>query len=258
MCEHVDECAGRAADQSEPQVTRRRALTGVAVGAGVIAATSLIGAPAAYGYNWTRTLRQGMSGSDVRELQVRVAGFAASGASRTYIAIDGAFGPATHGAVRRFQSAWGLGVDGIAGPQTQGRLNALEGAPTAHFAWSEFHSRDGSGFSGGRVGAATVQANVRVLAWKLEAVRRKGGNNAIIVNSGFRSINHNRNVGGASNSQHMYGITADFRIANRSVSQAISYCQSSGFSGIIRYSSFTHADSRVQYPYGAQSWYWSV
>ena len=66
-------------------------------------------------------------------------------------------------------------------------------------------------------------------------------------------------VGGASNSQHMYGIAADIVISGKSVSQAISYAQSSGFSGIIRYSTFTHVDSRVEYPqYGAASWYWSV
>jgi hypothetical protein len=161
--------------------------------------------------------------------------------------------------VRRFQSAWGLGVDGIAGPQTQGRLNWLEGSgnSTRHFNYSEFYSKDGSGFSGGKVGSTTVKNNVRRLMWKLEAVRRKGGNNPITINSGFRSVNHNRNVGGASNSQHMYGIAADVKQANRSVSSVMSYSKTSGFSGIIRYSTHTHIDSRVEYPYGARSWYWT-
>src|SRR5689334_6924931 len=54
-------------------------------------------------YPWSRTLRQGMSGADVVELQIRVAGWAADGPAQTYIALDGAFGPGTAAAVRRFQ-----------------------------------------------------------------------------------------------------------------------------------------------------------
>jgi peptidoglycan hydrolase-like protein with peptidoglycan-binding domain len=201
-----------------------------------------------------------MSGSDVRELQIRVAGFAAASASRTYVTIDGDFGAQTEGAVRRFQSAWGLTVDGIAGPETQGRLNWLEGSSnsTRHFNWSEFHSKDGSGFSGGRVGATTVRNNVRRLMWKLEALRRKAGNNPVTINSGFRSVSHNSAVGGASNSQHMYGIAADIVVSNRTVSQVMEIAKTCGFSGIIRYSWGTHVDSRVEYPYGAQSWYWTA
>lgn len=205
-------------------------------------------------------MRTGDSGSDVRELQIRVAGWAASSPSQSYVVVDGIFGSQTEAAVRRFQSAYGLTVDGIAGPQVHSRLNWLESSDgsTRHFAWSEFHSNDGSGFSGGKVSSSTVRENVRRLMYKLEAVRRKAGNNPCIINSGFRSVSHNSAVGGASNSQHMYGIAADIVISNRSVSQVISYSQTSGFSGIIRYSTHTHVDSRVEYPYGSQSWYWAV
>nr|WP_281269652.1 D-Ala-D-Ala carboxypeptidase family metallohydrolase [Phytoactinopolyspora halophila] len=231
-----------------------------AAGAATVGAVAVAVAPAAHAYNWTRTMRNGDSGSDVRELQIRVAGWAADSARQTYVSVDGVFGPETEAAVRRFQSAYGLTVDGIAGPETHGQLNWLESSDgsTRHFAWSEFHSKDGSGFSGGKVGSSTVQENVRRLMYKLEAVRRKGGNNPCIINSGFRSVSHNSSVGGASNSQHMYGIAADIRISNRSVSQVISYSQTSGFSGIIRYSTHTHVDSRVEYPYGARSWYWAT
>ncbi len=211
------------------------------------------------GYTWTRTLREGMSGADVKELQIRVAGWAAGSPSQTYISLDGNFGPATKAAVIRFQTAYGLDPDGVVGPATQAVLNSLESADgsTAHFNWSEFYSKDGSGFSGGKVSEAVVRENVRRLMYKLEALRVKAGNNSITINSGFRSIAHNRAVGGASNSQHLYGIAADIVVSNRSVSQVIALAKTCGFSGIIRYSTFTHVDSRIEYPYGSQSWYWA-
>jgi peptidoglycan hydrolase-like protein with peptidoglycan-binding domain len=218
----------------------------------------LVGSAAAYG--WTRTLRVGDSGSDVRELQIRVAGWAASSASQTYVAVDGQFGPGTEAAVKRFQSAYGLTADGIVGSATQSVLNSLEKSDgsTAHFSWSEFYSKDGSGFSGGNVDSATVKANVRRLMYKLEALRKKAGGAAVTINSGFRSISHNRAVGGASNSQHTYGIAADIVVSGKSVSQVNSLARTCGFSGIILYSSFNHVDSRAEYSYGAQSFYWGT
>ena len=212
-------------------------------------------------YGWSRTLRQGDSGSDVAELQVRVAGWAADSSSQTFVAADGAFGPGTAAAVRRFQSAYGLTADGVVGPQTHSVLNSLERSDgsTAHFAWSEFYSKDGSGFSGGNVGSSTIQANIRRLMYKLEALRKKAGNRSISITSGFRSINHNRNVGGASNSQHTYGIAADIVVSGVSIGQVRSLAQTCGFSGIITYngSQFNHLDSRAEYSYGASGFYWA-
>ena len=113
-------------------------------------------------YSWSRTLKRGDSGADVRELQIRVAGWAADSPSKTHVAVDGVFGAQTEAAVKRFQRAYGLTVDGIVGPQTQAVLNSLEKSDgsTKHFNWSEFYSNDGKGFSGGKVGAATVRENV--------------------------------------------------------------------------------------------------
>ncbi|WP_175409682.1 D-Ala-D-Ala carboxypeptidase family metallohydrolase [Streptomyces sp. TRM64462] len=237
----------------------RRGLLALAAG-GLAAAAANIGlATPAAAYGWSRTLKEGLSGSDVKELQIRVAGWAADSAKKTYVAVDGQFGPGTKAAVIRFQRAYGLSADGIAGPQTFGALNALESADgsTAHFAWSEFHSKDGSGFSGGKVGSATVKENVRRTMYKLEALRKKAGNRPVTVNSGFRSVSHNSAIGGSSNSQHMYGIAADIVVSGLSTYSVYKIAETCGYSGLERYTvSWQHVDSRIEYPYGAQSWWW--
>lgn len=245
-----------------PSFTRRQALRTLALGTGAVAAGALavplLTTGAAEAYSWTRTMQQGQTGADIKELQIRVAGWAADSASHTYVSVDGSFGPGTLAAVKRFQSAYGLSVDGVAGPNTQTKLNALQSSDnsTLHFDWSEFTSKDGSGFGGGKVAAATVQENVRRLMYKLEALRVKIGNVAITVNSGFRSIAHNAAVGGASNSMHLYGVAADL---DSSVGTLTLYkkAETSGFSGLETHNTdHQHVDSRVEYAYGSQSWWW--
>ncbi len=47
------------------------------------------------------------------------------------------------------------------------------------------------------------------LILKLEQLRYNLGNKAVIINSGYRTPTHNKRVGGASKSQHLYGKAAD-------------------------------------------------
>lgn len=229
-----------------------------ATGALALAGAGLVVPSTARAYSWPGTLKRGSSGAAVRELQIRVAGWAADGARQTFVAVDGKFGPGTEAAVRRFQRAYGLTADGVVGPQTQQVLNSLEEADgsTVHFNFAEFYSKDGSQFNGGKVGPDTVKSNVRRNMYKLEALRKKAGNAPVSITSGFRSVNHNRNVDGASNSQHMYGIASDIQVRGKTPSQAAEIARSCGYSGIIIYPSFTHVDSRAEYDYGSRGYYW--
>ena len=240
-----------------PAFMNRRTLLrgGLVVGASAIVAPVLMsGSASAYG--WTRTLRQGMSGADVKELQIRVAGFAAASASHTRVAIDGEFGPGTLAAVRRFQSAYGVTADGVVAASTQAKLNALESSDgsTLHFNWSEFTDRVAGNFNGGKVSAATAKENARRCMYKLEALRLKLGNKPITVNSGFRSIKHNSDIGGASDSMHLYGTAADLDVAgvaNKTVYQKAETC---GFSGLETYNTdHQHVDSRADL---GRAWWW--
>jgi zinc D-Ala-D-Ala carboxypeptidase len=239
------------------RMSRRTVLRAAAIGAGATAVGGvvLLGG-SAYAYNWSRTLRQGTTGADVVELQIRVAGFASNGPSQTRVVVDGAFGPGTDAAVRRFQAAYGLVADGVVGPNTHSRLNALESSDgsTAHFEWSEFTDRISGTFNGGKVSAATARENARRLMYKLEALRLKLGNRVMIVNSGFRSIAHNSDVGGASDSMHLYGNAADLNVpgvSNRTVYQRAETC---GFSGLETFTAdHQHVDSRADM---GRAWWW--
>ena len=76
---------------------------------------------------------------------------------------------------------------------------------TENFAKSEFDSRCGSEMP------EDVLRNVECLAKNLQ-VLRDNLEQPIVVNSGYRAPRHNRRVGGARNSYHLYGLAADIRI----------------------------------------------
>lgn len=199
-------------------------------------------------YTWGRALRAGLSGGDVRQLQIRLAGYPPYGGR---VSIDGGFGPATRAALRRFQAARGLRVDGVAGPATFRRLEALQDSDCTpiHFSYRETDDGcGGSGFDGGRASSSTARYRALVTMWKMEAMRHALGGRPITVESGFRSIRCNARAGGARNSRHLYGDAADLDSGPLALCTLARRARYHGFRGIFGpgypgHSGHVHLDS---------------
>lgn len=126
--------------------------------------------------------------------------------------------------VQGFQAAYNLGsplmVDGIWGPLTEAAgVNSLQrhnsGQPdiSAHFSAREFACR-----CGGTLPGCEKTKVLRSLVQSLEVYRTIVG--PLLIVSGYRCPQHNARVGGASNSQHLYGAAADVPAARSVASVA--------------------------------------
>lgn len=126
--------------------------------------------------------------------------------------------------------AWfDIDVDGDAGPQTAGAVQKVidEGARLSpHFWIDEFRSR----------GNGRVKCH-RELLRALERARVEVG--PITIVSGYRDPDYNAFVGGARNSQHLYGTAADVRfgleVANRVGYSGIGTCGAACLHGDVRH-----------------------
>lgn len=81
---------------------------------------------------------------------------------------------------------------------------------------------------------------------KLQALRTRLGK-PLIITSAYRSPEHNRAVGGATNSQHLYGKAFDVVMANHNPASFEAAAVQVGFNGIGHYpaSNFMHIDTRA-------------
>lgn len=69
-------------------------------------------------------------------------------------------------------------------------------------------------------------------------------NRPIIITSGYRTVSHNKKVGGASNSQHLYGKAVDIVVNGMSPKTLANHAEMVGFKGIGIYKTFVHVDVR--------------
>lgn len=114
---------------------------------------------------------------------------------------------------------------------------------TKNFELSEFRSKDGAETP------ASVIPNLKELAINLQVLRDHLGK-PVKVNSGYRSPAHNMNVGGAHNSQHLYGRAADIVVDGYTPFQVAGIIEKLITEGKMKdgglglYRSFVHYDVR--------------
>ena len=157
------------------------------------------------------------------------------------ITVDGIWGPGSEQATRDFQKAEGLEVDGIPGKLTQAALldavakgrfkaadttqpdseetgtEALWWNDIRYFTREEFRCKCGGKYCNG-FPAEPQEGMVRAI----DQVREHFGK-AFTPNSGVRCPTHNANVGGVSNSRHLYGKAVDFHVPGKTAAQVLAY-----------------------------------
>lgn len=185
-------------------------------------------------------LRNGSRGSQVRSLQNDIIqlGF---GEFLKHYGADSIFGASTEKAVIALQKWLKVKkIDGIVGNETSGAIAKAKrdagSKGTRNFKISEFASKDGGGLPKGGMDSNLIT--------KLEQLRYNLGNKAIVVTSGYRTPTHNKAVGGATNSQHLYGKAADIVVRGVSASKVYATADKI-FNGVGKYPNFTHVDTRA-------------
>ena len=105
-----------------------------------------------------------------------------------------------------------------------------------HFSESEVMCKCGCGY---------IAVNP-ILVRLLEKIRDNCGNNPVMVHSWCRCPTHNENVGGVSESQHLYGAAADISISGVNVQALGDIAITCGADGIGYYytQGFVHVDVR--------------
>ena len=107
------------------------------------------------------------------------------------------------------------------------------------FDTKEFESKDGKPSPCGE----TVVAKELIV--RLNAIRSRFGK-PIIINSGYRSPEHNAKVGGVANSQHVLGTAADIRPEDlKDLPELQKICdEMNPHGGVGFYDTFCHVDVR--------------
>lgn len=123
-------------------------------------------------------------------------------------------------------------------------MNHLTDGPSVHLSWDELKCRDGTLYPEvWKTTRAIKLSNV------FETIRSMFGNKPIRVLSAYRTVSHNRSIGGARNSQHIQGRALDLKPPNGyTVKQFYDVIKSIapdlGINGIGLYRTFVHVDIR--------------
>lgn len=134
--------------------------------------------------------------------------------------------------VKELQQIFGLTVDGIVGKNTLTLLDRLD--KITNFKLDEFRCNH----------CGKLKLDIGLLEL-LEKIRQETG--ALAINSGYRCPIHNKNVGGATRSQHLKGTAADIRPLNKNMTVNQVYSISDRLNpngGVGKYNTFTHVDTR--------------
>lgn len=116
-----------------------------------------------------------------------------------------------------------------------------------NFHLNEFASKDGAETP------CEVQVNLKELALNLQ-VLRDDLKKPIVINSGYRSLQHNRDIGSEDTSQHVLGKAADIRVPGMAASEVYNRIEEliragkMKNGGLGRYQNFTHYDVRDDGP----------
>jgi hypothetical protein len=122
---------------------------------------------------------------------------------------------------------------------------------TPHFSIEEFHCHDGTPYP-----TEWIECRLHPLCTVLETVRAELGSRPTWILSGYRTLAHNRAVGGAPHSQHTQGRAADITVENippSVVHAAVLRLFHAGrieIGGLGLYASWIHVDIRPRPPSG--------
>lgn len=68
---------------------------------------------------------------------------------------------------------------------------------------------------------------------------------AVSISSAYRCEKHNKKIGGATKSKHMFGQAADIKVSGIKPIEVAKYAESLGCLGIGHYDTFVHIDTRT-------------
>lgn len=111
-------------------------------------------------------------------------------------------------------------------------VRAMDIKLSKHFQQSEFSCKH----------CGETKVNMELVI-TLEKLRSKV-NHPIIITSGYRCPLHNKQVGGAKMSQHLFGNAVDIKIKGYSPTQVARLAKECGFTWTKAYKTFTHVDIR--------------